>query len=180
MKRRPASLKKPQLEISGPKKSAQARKHHLLAEVTPEEKQAILGYCETHDLSVSRFLAQVALEDATTRKTAMREEPLTITLSLPANKRAKLLYMARLKEKTIDALVEEFLTPTLDKNRRGPGSRYTLQTEVLRYYLNDEEHSLIKRHMEKEHVSSRHYLAQLALKVIEKGAQRREAKEVKK
>ncbi len=75
--------------------------------------------------------------------------------------------MARLKEKSIEELVEEFITPNLDKNPRGPGSDYTLPTEILRFYLNDAEHALIMKHMEKEHVSSRHYLAQLALQRIQ-------------
>ena len=148
----------------------------MLAEVTPEEKDAILKHCKSHNLSVSRFLSQVALDDAKAKKKATREAPLTITINLPANERAKLLYMARLKEKSVDELVEEFIAPSLAKNRRGPGSRYTLETEILRYYLNDEEHALIKKHMEKEHVSSRHYLAQLALRAIATRGPRRAPK----
>jgi hypothetical protein len=176
MKRRSTSVKKVRSETRAQKKAGSARSHYLLAEVTSEEKQAILKYCKTHNLSVSGFLGQVALEDAKARKKAGEDEPLTITINLPASKRAKLLYMARLKEKSVDELVEEFIAPSLAKNRRGPGSRYTLHTEALRYYLNDEEHALIKNHMEKEHVSSRHYLAQLALKTIQKRGPRRPSK----
>ncbi len=176
MKRRPASAKKTRSEKLAPRKAGSARTHYLLAQVTKKEKQAILEYCDRHNLSVSAFLTQVALEDARAKKKAVPEEPLTITINLPANHRAKLLYMARLRQKSIEQLVEEFIAPKLAKNQRGPGANFTLPTETLRYYLNDEEHALIKKHMEKEHVSSRHYLAQLAVQAIEKRIPRREAK----
>lgn len=176
MKRKSESAKRVRPEASSRKKTGSARSHYLLAEVTFEEKQAILEYCKNHNLSVSRFLAQVALEDAQAKKKAAPQEPLKITINLPANERAKLLYIARLKEKSIDQLVEEFIAPSLAKNSRGPGTRYTLKTQEIRYYLNDEEHALIKKHMEKEHVSSRHYLAQLALRAIEKRGSRRAPK----
>lgn len=176
MMKRSVNARKLRPEKPAPRKAGSTRNHHLLAEVTLEEKQAILKYCKTHNLSVSGFLAQVALEDAKAKKKAAPEEPITITINLPANQRAKLLYMARLREKSIEELVEEFIAPNLAKNQRGPGAQFTLPTETLRYYLNDDEHILIKKHMEKEHVSSRHYLAQLALQTIQKHSARREPK----
>jgi hypothetical protein len=176
MIRRSATAKKFRAQAPISKKSGLARSHYLLAQVTPEEKLAILRYCKSHNLSVSGFLAQVAIQDARAKKKSGQEQPLTITINLPASKRAKLLYTARLKEKSIDRLVEEMIAPSLAKNRRGPGARYTLKTEALRYYLNDEEHALIKKHMEKEHLSSRHYLAQLALQAIEQRGPRRAPK----
>ncbi|HEV3037264.1 MAG TPA: hypothetical protein VHA33_05700 [Candidatus Angelobacter sp.] len=174
MKRRSTSARKARTEAR--KVASPRSRHHLIADVTPEEKQAILKYCETHNLSVSRFLAQVALDDASAKKKSAEHEPLTITIKLPASQRAKLSYMARLKEKSIEQLVQEFLAPSLAKTPRGPASRYTLSTESLRFYLSDQEHALILKHMEKEQVSSRHYLAQLALQVIEERGSRRRPK----
>ncbi len=156
-----------------PRKTNSARKRHLLAEVTLQEKKAILDYCQAHNLSVSSFLAKLALDDArSTRKTASFDT-LTITINLPANRHAKLLYLARLREQSIDDLINDFIEPNLAKTHRGPGSLYTLQTETLRYYLSDEEHALIKNHMQNQHVSSRHYLAQLAIQTIARQSLRR-------
>src|SRR5947209_6507414 len=92
--------KKLRAEAPFPNKAASVRSHYLLAEVTPEEKKNILKHCKTQNMSVSRFLAQLALEDASTKKKASPEEPLTIRIKLPPGKRAKLLYIARLKEKS--------------------------------------------------------------------------------
>lgn len=158
------------------RKAGSAHRHYLVAEFTSEEKHAIQKYCDSLGLSVSRFLAQVALDDASANKKDA-EEPLTVTINLPATKRAKLLYLARLKEKSIDQLIEEFIAPTLDKNRRGPGSDYTLATERVPLYLNAQEHALLMKHMEKEGLSSRHYLAQLAVQAIKKPAAKRKTKQ---
>lgn len=161
---------------AAPRKTNSARKRHLLAEVTPQEKQAILDYCQAHDLSVSSFLAQVALDDARSKRKTASLDTLTITINLPANRHAKLLYLARLREQSIDELINDFIEPNLAKNHRGPGSLYTLHTETLRYYLNNEEHALIKKHMQKQHVSSRHYLAQLAIQTITRQSLHRKSK----
>src|SRR2546421_539860 len=84
-----------------PRKSGSPRKHHLLPEFTLDEKKHVLEYCTKNNISVSDFLARVALEDARVGKKAEKEEPLTVTINLPGSQRAKLLYIARLKEKSI-------------------------------------------------------------------------------
>jgi hypothetical protein len=175
MKKRSANAKKMRSERQAPKKTSSAHRYYLVAEFSAEEKQAIQQYCQTHNLSISRFLAQVALDDASAKK-AEPEEPLTVTINLPASKRAKLLYLARLKEKSIDQLIEEFIAPTLGKNKRGPGASYTLATERVPLYLNAQEHALLMKHMEKQGVSSRHYFAQLAVQAIEKRSASRKSK----
>lgn len=176
MKSKSVNAKKMRSEKQPSKKAGSAHRHYLVAEFTSEEKQAIQEYCNRHSLSISGFLAQVALEDATLKKKEA-QDPLTVTINLPASKRAKLLYLARLKEKSIDQLIEEFIAPTLDKNKRGPGTDYTLATERVSVYLNAQEHALLMKHMEKEGVSSRHYLAQLAVQAIKKPAAKRKSKQ---
>ncbi|HEV2988350.1 MAG TPA: hypothetical protein VG759_07905 [Candidatus Angelobacter sp.] len=157
-------------ETPAARKPSPARSHSLLAKVTPQEEQAILEYCQSRNLSVSRFLAQVALDDARSKK-KVRAQSLTITIKLPSHQCPKLLYMAQLREKSIHLLVEDFTAPKLDKTR-GPGSRYTLQSETLRSYLNSSEYALLKRHMENQQAPSRHYLAQLALQAIQRHSRR--------
>jgi hypothetical protein len=143
-----------------------ARKHHLFVDVTDKEKQLILAYCNSKDLSVSEFLAEVALDDARPSKANSRlkeTSPRTVQIELSEHDYAKLVYKSRLRKISPEDFIHTRLLPDLQKSKEW-GS---LERETLRYYVSDKEHRTLLDHMKKFGHSSRHYVAFLAVQAIE-------------
>ncbi len=144
-----------------------ARTHHLFVDVTTKEKKLILAYCNAKGLSVSQFLAEVALEDARLSEEAKEAggntKPRKIEITLSPRDYAKVMYKARLRETDAAKFIEERLVSVLRKSKEF-GS---LRRQSLRYYVSDHEHETLLAHMKKHGYSSRHYVAMLALGAVE-------------
>ena len=132
----------------------------MRADVTPGEKEIILEHCIKNKISVSQFLADVALTDAQESNGEEQE----FTFKLPREQARKLLLMARLKQKSPDDFIPELLLPPLD-NKQPHGS---LEIENLTLYVSQDEHQLLKKHMKKKGFSARNYIAMVALEAIAK------------
>jgi hypothetical protein len=150
------------------KRADAPRDRYLVADFTEEEKRRVIDYCLKQKISVSQFLADVAIEDAKKPRTNPEQE--TITVKLPADKTQKLAILARLKEKSLDELVQELILKAADEQRQ-PVSR--LKTRNLSYYLTQKEHQLVMKHVAKTGASAKNYIATLALKTIEQGDQKK-------
>lgn len=139
------------------------RRRYLAATVTQKEKDAILEYCNKHNMSVSAFLADLALKDAQRSGKRSAEEQITLTLRLPAHHVDKMLIFARLEDKTLADLLRKLLEPSFQKRQ----TTTALKLHTIRCWLSNEEHRVIKRHLARHRLSARSYLALLALKAIE-------------
>jgi hypothetical protein len=146
------------------KKGKSARTHYMISDFTPEEKRQIVAYCNKKQISISKFLAGIALAEVrrATRKGTTDEE-LTITLKIPADKNAKLQMFAHRQEKTLQEFLEALILPTLEKER----TSFTSTTTSLRCYLSPEEHRLLKNHLKARNLSARTYISFLALKALD-------------
>ncbi len=153
------------------KKADSPRDHYLLSDVTKDEKRAILEYCIRHKVSVSQFLAELALADAKDAAANPKREDLekcVVVLNIPRSQHMKLTLLARLQEKSIDELVQDLVLPSLE-TRQPPGS---LETETIRYYLSKAEHQIVKQHIAKQGMSARNYVSLLAMEAIAKDSKK--------
>jgi hypothetical protein len=140
------------------------RRHYLVTTVTQKEKEAIQKYCDERQISVSAFLADVALEDAQRSTKKLEDQEITITLKLPARDIDKMRIFARLEEKSVEDLLRQLLQPSFQKRQ----TVTALEMHTLRCWLSDEEHRIIKKYLAKHRLSARNYLSLLALKAINK------------
>jgi len=139
------------------------RHNYLATRVTEKEKKAVEEYCSRHGMSVSAFLADLALNDAKRPPNCGQEqEEITVTLRLSSRDIDKIRIFARLEEKTIEQLLQEFVQPGVQKRQTAS----SLKLRSVRCWLSDEEHRIIKKYLEKHHLSARNYLALLILKAI--------------
>lgn len=136
------------------------RRNYLATRVTEKEKKAVEEYCSRNGLSVSAFLADLALNDAKRTSSGQEEEEITVTLKLSSRDIDKIRIFARLEEKTIEQLLQEFVQPGVQKRQTAS----SLKLRSVRCWLSDEEHRIIKKYLEKHHLSARNYLALLILK----------------
>jgi hypothetical protein len=162
--RLPDQLKVESLPIPR-KRTSPARDHLMITDATSEEKEQIVAYCTEHRISVSEFLAQLALVDAKNADASSKEqENLNLTLTLSPAEQAKLAIFARQHQTTVEELVRGYLQTKLAKQQT-PG---TLETEKLSFYLSDQEHDLVKRQLKKRGLTGRTYVSFLALNAIKK------------
>jgi hypothetical protein len=139
------------------------RHNYLATRVTEKEKRAVEEYCSRHGMSVSAFLADLALNDAKRPPNSGQEqEEITVTLKLSSRDIDKIRIFARLEGKTIEELLQEFVQPGVQKRQTAS----SLKLRSVRCWLSDEEHRIIKKYLEKHHLSARNYLALLILKAI--------------
>jgi hypothetical protein len=139
------------------------RRNYLVTTVTQKEKDAILEYCDKHKISVSAFLADLALADAhKSTKSKLEDQEITITLKLPARDMDKMRIFARLEEKSVEELLRELLEPSFRRRQTATA----LEMHTLRCWLSNDEHRVIKSFLAKHRLSARSYLALLALKAI--------------
>jgi hypothetical protein len=152
------------LNVSKKESSVADRKYYLAADFTKEQKRAILAHCNRHGISVSKFLGQVAVDDAYRAGTQTHDEvrEITFTIKLPAEKYAKLLMFSQRQDKSIDGVLQDLLLTYLD--RKQPFSN--LKVESLRYYLSQDEHEFVQQSLNGRGLASRSYVAHLALNAI--------------
>jgi uncharacterized protein (DUF1778 family) len=147
------------------KPGALPRKHHMHTDFSAEQKKLILAYCAKHNISVSQFLAEVAVNDANEslhRRAKEQEEEITITLRIPRDKRTKLEIFAERRGETIEDHIRAHILPLLEKQQ----TSFPLKTESVRYYLNKNEHELVIKQLKKRGLSGRNYVAFLALQKV--------------
>jgi hypothetical protein len=155
--------KRPRTKTLQREKAGAPRRQYLVTTVTELEREAILKYCDRHKISVSAFLAALALKDAQRSAKAMRkDEEVTITLKLSARDIDKMRMFARLEEKSVEDLLRDMLEPNFKKRQTATA----LEMYSLRCWLSDKEHRIIKEYLAKHRLSARSYLALLALKAI--------------
>jgi hypothetical protein len=145
-------------------KTKTPRTHFLATDVTKEEHQKILQHCLANGISLSQFLADLVLVDATSRQPD-RKQKITVKaeFDLTSDEYDKLEMLARIHQKDdISQLIRELLMPNLELERlHGP-----LETITLRYYLSKAEHDIVTQHVASKGFSARNYAAMLARKAI--------------
>jgi len=147
------------------KKSKTARTHYVIAEFTPDERAKVVDHCKKEGVSVSSFLARVALQDLYMGSRGEPEEyEITITLKLPAEENARIDRISRRRGQTIPEFLRQALQPALKKGK----SVFTEKTETLRCYLSEREHDMLMKYLKERKLSSRNYISYLALKELER------------
>ena len=137
------------------------RRNYLATTVTEKEKETIEEYCSRHGMSVSAFLADLALKDAKTPSTGGQEQQeITVTLRLSSRDIDKIRIFARLEEKTFEELLQELVQPSVQKRQ----TFSSLEMQTIRCWLSNEEHRTITKYLAKHQLTARSYLALLALK----------------
>jgi hypothetical protein len=142
------------------------RRHFLYLDVTKEEQQKIRDYCVQRKISVSQFLAELVIKDATKSK-PKRKEKVTIRaeFEVTTEEYEKLELLLRLRQKdSIGQFVSELLRPNLEIQRL----HAPVETKPLRYYLSEEEHEIVSKYLASKGIAARNYGALLALKAIDK------------
>lgn len=114
-------------------------------------------------MSVSKFLADVAIQDV--KKSHAYPKERSITTTLPTDEIQKLAILARLKEKSLAELVQELLLQATSSHKQPVSD---LETKNLTYYLSEKAHRLLKQHIKRKGVSIKNYVATLALEFISK------------
>lgn len=151
-----------------PQKNKAARTRYMTADFNPAEKQQIKDHCARHRMTISSFLASLALEDAVrSTREGPTEEELDITLKIPVEESAKLQMFAHRRGQTLNQYATDLVLPLLAKRK----TAFTSETESLRYYLSPEEHRLLKKYFKSKRLSPRTYVSYLALKVLRREKQ---------
>lgn len=146
------------------------RKHSLTVDVTKAEQQAILNHCLQNRISLSQFLADLALADATKPRQNTKQKVLVkAKFKLAQPEYEKLALLARLHQKNISELIHHLLRPNLNLER----PHAPLETLTLRCYLSKEEHDIVTRHIARKGFSAGNYLAMLAVKAISRPKSRK-------
>lgn len=149
--------------MSPTNKSKPARTRYMIADFTPKERERVLLHCVRNSISISSFLAGLALDDVRKgTKEGKIEEEVTITLKIPREQHAKLQMFAHRQNKTPDEFCHDVLLPTLEKEK----TSFTSETESLRYYLSPEEHRRLKQYLKARNLSARTYISFLALREL--------------
>ena len=147
------------------------RKRFLYADVTTAEHEEIQTYCRSRQLSVSQFMADLLLKDATESK--RRRKPKVIVrpeIQLTPRQKDKLELLARLNQKkSIGEYILDVLEPLLELQRL----HVPVKTKMLRYYLSHEEHEVVSNHLAESGLSPGSYAAMLVLRAIHKDKKKR-------
>jgi len=141
------------------------RHRFLYTDVTKAEHEKIQQYCKDKQISVSQFLADLMLQDAL-QPHAKRKQKVNVRLEfdLTAEELDKLQLLTRLHQKqSIGQFVREILQPYLEIQRL----HAPLETTAIRYYLSDEEHERVTKHLASKGISARNHAAMLALKAVQ-------------
>jgi len=141
------------------------RHRFLYTDVTMAEHERIQQHCLDRQISVSQFLADLMLEDASQHQ-AKRTHRVNVQLEfdLAPEELDKLQLLTRLHQKdSIGEFIREILQPYLEIQRL----HAPLETTTLRYYLSEEEHKKVKKHVARKGISARNYAAMLALKALQ-------------
>jgi hypothetical protein len=140
------------------------RRRFLYTDVTSDEYHKIQQYCRDKQISISQFLADLTLKDAAKPKGKRKQKVIVnAKLELTPEEQDKLELLARLHQKQS---VGEYLRDILEPNLKLRSIHTPLNTTELRFYLSDEEHEKVTRHMASKGISARNYAAMLALRAI--------------
>src|SRR5580765_8035173 len=129
------------------------RRNFLYLDVTKEEQKKIQDYCQQRKISVSQFLADIVIKDATKSK-PKRKEKVTILakFEVTPEEQEKLELLIRLHQKdSIGQFVSELLRPNLEVQKMHAPA----ETTPLRYYLSKEEHDIVTKHMASKGIATR-------------------------
>jgi len=142
------------------------RNRFLYTDVTREEEEKIKQHCIAKQISVSQFLADLVLEDAAKARPRRKQKVVVqAELELTSEEREKLELLTRLHKKgSVGELIRELLERDLQLQRL----HAPLETTPLRYYLSEEEHEKVTRHIAGKGISARNYAVMLALKALAK------------
>jgi hypothetical protein len=142
------------------------RRHFLLTDVTKAEYEEIQRYCLENQISISQFLAELVLKDAGKPKSKRKQKViLRPEIELTPEEQDKLELLARLNQKqSIGEFIRDLLQPNLQIQR----VHTSLETTSLRFYLSEEEHERVMKHLSTTGISARNYGAMLALRTIRK------------
>ncbi len=142
------------------------RRRFLYTDVTRQEQEKIHDYCMEKKISVSQFLADVVLEDARKPQSKRKQKVIVrAELELTPEEQEKLELLTRLHQKdSISQFIRELIQPNLEVQRL----HAPLETTALRYYLSEEEHETVMKHIANKGIAARNYAVMLALKAIDK------------
>jgi len=145
------------------------RERFLYTNLTEDEYKEISKYCREQRITISKFFADLLIEDAGKSK---RRSPrkMTLEINLTPEEHEKLEQLTRLhKKESIEQFVREVLEPELRIQRLHAPTK----TRHVRYYFSDEEHQMVTKHMSELGKSASNYPAILALRAIRKSPKRR-------
>src|SRR5215467_8663995 len=141
------------------------RRHFLYLDVTKEEQKKIHEYCQQKKISVSQFLADLVIKDAKSKPKRKEKVTIRAEFEVTPEEEEKLELLLRLHQKgSIGQFVSELLRPSLEVQKM----HAPVETTPLRYYLSEDEHKIVTKHMASKGIAARNYGALLALKAIEK------------
>jgi hypothetical protein len=150
-----------------PRPQAESRRQRFLyTDVTRLENERIQQYCKDNKISVSQFLADLMLRDSL-KPTAKAKQKIVVRLEfeLTPQQLDRVEMLTRLHEKdSMAQFIRDILEPYLNVQRL----HLPPETTTLRYYLSDEEHERVMKHLANKGISARNYAATLALKAIAK------------
>ena len=140
------------------------RRNFLHIEVTEAERRAIQDHCVKNHISLSQFLAELLIEDASkpkrTGKVVLRPQ-----LEFTPSEYEKLELLAMLHgHRSLDELIRDLIQPVLETQN----IHTDRETSFVRFYLSQEEHQAITSHIAAKNISIGKYAAMLALKTIAK------------
>jgi hypothetical protein len=159
------SVVRPNLGGSLRPRAETPRRHFLYLDVTKEEQKKIHEYCKQKKISVSQFLADIVIKDAKSKPKRKEKVTIRAEFDLTPEEQEKLELLLRLHQKdSIGQFVSELLRPTLEVQKM----HAPVETTPLRYYLSEDEHEIVRKHMAGKGIAARNYGALLALKAIEK------------
>lgn len=139
------------------------RAHYLVSDFTPEEIRQITAYCKRKGISISKFLADLAVDEVhRANKEPRKTEQITITVTVSAEELAKIKMFAHRQDKTMDEFLKGLVTPTVTKAK----TSFTSETRSLRYYLSPSDHKLILDYLKDRNLSARTYISYLALEAL--------------
>jgi hypothetical protein len=149
------------------------RRHFLYTDVTQEEQQRIQQYCKEKQISVSQFFADLVLADAKKAASKRKQKQKVIVraeFELTPEEEEKLELLTRVYQKdSIGEFIREIIQPNLEVQRL----HAPLETTALRYYLSEEEHATVMKHIGNKGIAARNYAIMLALKALGKASKRR-------
>lgn len=140
------------------------RRNFLYTDVTKAEHEKIRQYCVDRQISISQFLADLVLSDASKPK-PKRKQKVTVRaeFELTPEELDKLELLVRLHQKeSIGEFIRDLIQPELEIQR----VHTPLETISLRFYLSAEEHEKVTKHIESTGISARNYAAMLALRQL--------------
>lgn len=149
-----------------PRQAESLRRRFVWADASKEEHEEIRAYCQQKGVSISQFMADVVLKDATSSK-AKRKQDIILKpeIKLTPQQHDKLEVLARLhRKKSVSEFILDILLPELELQRlHVPGKK-----RMLRYSLSEEEHKRVTSHIATSGLSATNYATMLALRAIRK------------